>query len=257
MPTLSVIVPVYNEERHLAAVVERLMVSRCPIEREWIFVDDCSKDKSFSILKRLSETYDFRVIKQDRNKGKGRAVIRGIQEAAGDFIMIQDADLEYDPNDVPLLLEPLLKNEADVVYGSRFKKNGRHTCRTYHYYVNTALTKLSNLLSGIYLTDMATCYKIFRSDLLKAMNLSSNRFEIEVELTAYIAKVRTRIYELPISYSPRTRLQGKKISWRDGFAYLYYLARFNLCVPTNGAFSGLPERYLPAQEIPSGSHQIN
>lgn len=243
-PKLSVIVPVYNEERHLADVIQMLMASPCPIEREWIFVDDKSRDQSLAILKRLAPQHGFRVIEQDPNQGKGAAVIRGIREATGDFIMIQDADFEYDPADVPALLQPLLDGKADVVYGSRFKKSSSQVHRTYHYFVNRLLTVLSNLFSGIYLTDMETCYKIFRADLIQSMNLQSRRFGIEVELTAYIAKVRARIYEHPISYFPRTRLQGKKINWKDGIAALFHLMRFNWFLSAEQAFSKIPERYL-------------
>jgi glycosyltransferase involved in cell wall biosynthesis len=244
---LSIVVPVYNEERHLEPVIEMLMKSACPIEREWIFVDDSSRDHSLEVLKRLSQTYGYRVIEQKPNQGKGAAVIRGIKEASGEIIMIQDADFEYDPNDVPSLLVPLLEGKADVVYGSRFKKSAYQVHRTYHYFINRFLTVMSNLLSGIYLTDMETCYKVFRAELLKPMRLTSRRFGIEVELTAYVAKTRARVFELPISYYPRTRLQGKKINWRDGLAALWHLFRFNYLIKPERAFpdGALPERYLP------------
>lgn len=244
MSKLSVIVPVYNEERHLAKVIHSLMACPCPVEREWIFVDDSSKDQSLSILKSLQPQYSYRIIEQKPNQGKGAAVIRGIKEAQGDLIMIQDADFEYDPYDIPSLLQPLLDDQADVVYGSRFKKSAFQVHRTYHYFVNRFLTVMSNLMSGIYLTDMETCYKIFRADLIQNMNLRSERFGIEVELTAYVAKVRARIYELPISYFPRTQLQGKKINWKDGVAALFHLMRFNWWTPTQNAYSQIPERYL-------------
>jgi glycosyltransferase involved in cell wall biosynthesis len=241
---LSLIVPVYNEEPSLEAVIEALMRSPCPIEREWIFVDDCSKDGSLAILRRLAPKHGFRVIEQNPNRGKGAAVIRGISEATGDFVIIQDADFEYDPRDIPTLLEPLIQDRADVVYGSRFKKSAAQVHRTYHYFVNRFLTVISNLLSGIYLTDMETCYKVFRRDLVQSMNLRSQRFGIEVEFTAYVAKLRARIFELPISYFPRTRLQGKKINWRDGLAALFHLLRFNSFVSTEQAFKpSLPDRY--------------
>jgi len=243
--TLTIVVPVYNEERHLAEVIEVLMKAPCPIQREWIFVDDCSRDGSLAILKQLSSKYGFRVLEQNPSQGKGAAVIRGFQEATGELIMIQDADFEYDPNDVPALLQPLLENRADVVYGSRFKNNASQVHRTYHYFINGFLTMLSNLLSGIYLTDMETCYKIFRADLLKAMKLKSKRFGIEVELTAYVAKSCARIHELPISYYPRTVLQGKKINWKDGVAALGHLLRFNVFTRPADAFNSLPARYLP------------
>jgi glycosyltransferase involved in cell wall biosynthesis len=241
--TLSLVVPVYNEEAQLERVIERLMKTACPIAREWIFIDDCSTDQSLSILKSLMGKYDFRIVEQNPNQGKGAAVIRGIAEATGDFIIIQDADFEYDPTDIPSLLQPLLDNKADVVFGSRFKKNAMQVHRTYHYFVNRFLTVVSNLLSGIYLTDMETCYKVFRADLLKSMKLKSKRFGIEVELTAYLGKIRSRIYEIPISYFPRTRLQGKKINWKDGIAALGHLVRFNCFVPFDEAFKDLPKRY--------------
>jgi glycosyltransferase involved in cell wall biosynthesis len=245
---LSIVVPVYNEERHLEKVIEMLMSSACPVEREWIFVDDSSRDQSLTILKKHEARYGYRVLEQRPNQGKGAAVIRGIEESSGELIMIQDADFEYDPNDVPQLLEPVVAGRADVVYGSRFKKSAYQVHRTYHYFVNRLLTVVSNLLSGIYLTDMETCYKIFRAELLKPMNLRSHRFGIEVELTAYVAKTKARVYELPISYFPRTRLQGKKISWRDGLAALWHLVRFNCLIPFESAFKAkeLPERYLPS-----------
>ena len=242
-PKMSVVVPVYNEERQLAAVIEMLMKSPCPLEREWIFIDDCSKDQSLSILKEMSLKYGFKVIEQNPNQGKGAAVIRGIREATGELILVQDADFEYDPNDIPSLLAPLIEGKADVVYGSRFKKTVTQVHRTYHYFVNRLLTVLSNLLSGIYLTDMETCYKVFRADLVKSMQLKSNRFGIEVEFTAYIAKTRARIHELPISYFPRTTLQGKKINWKDGVAALWHLVRFNLLTSNEQAFLKLPDQY--------------
>lgn len=245
MPLLSLIVPVYNEETELENVIKVLMESPCPIDREWLFVDDKSKDASLSILERLSQTYHFRVIAQPTNQGKGAAVIRGVQEAKGDIVMVQDADFEYDPNEIPQLLTPILEERADVVYGSRFKHSTAQVHRTYHYFVNRLLTVLSNLLSGIYITDMETCYKVFRADLVKAMQLRSRRFGIEVEFTAYVAKTRARMFEIPISYYPRTRLEGKKINWKDGFAALWHLVYFNCLIPYADAFQNLPDRYHP------------
>jgi glycosyltransferase involved in cell wall biosynthesis len=248
IPVLTVIVPVYNEARHLPEVLERLFTSPCPIEREWIFVDDASTDDSAGILDELAAPRGVKVIRRPGNGGKGMAIREGIRAATGDFILIQDADLEYDPRDVPRLLGPLLADEADVVYGSRFRRERPQVHRTMHFLINRTLTALSNLLSGIYLSDMETCYKVFRSDLLKAMNLRSQRFGFEVESTAYIAKVRVRIHEVPISYFPRTRLAGKKITWRDGVAALGHLVVYNLLTPAGKAFTGLPERYRPEPE---------
>jgi glycosyltransferase involved in cell wall biosynthesis len=253
---LSIIVPVYNEEQQLEPVIDMLMKSPCQIKREWIFVDDCSKDKSREILKQKAQQYGFKLILQEKNQGKGAAVIRGFQEATGELIMIQDADFEYTPYDVPRLLEPLINDAADVVYGSRFKKNAMQVHRTYHYFVNRFLTLMSNLLSGLYLTDMETCYKIFRAELLKGMNLKSYRFGIEVELTAYVAKTEARIVELPIRYFPRTVLQGKKISWKDGVAALWHLYRFNVLVDRNEAFKSLPDTYKARRHSASYTSEV-
>jgi glycosyltransferase involved in cell wall biosynthesis len=248
MPTLSLIIPVYNEARQLEEVVRLLMKSPCPIEREWIFVDDESTDGSRDVLRRLRDEFGFKLIEQTPNQGKGAAVIRGIREATGEFVIIQDADFEYDPSDIPHLLQPMIEGRADVVYGSRFKSS-HQVRRTYHYFVNRFLTILSNLMSGIYLTDMETCYKLFRADLLKPMQLQSKRFGIEVEFTAHVAKTRARVYELPISYFPRTRLQGKKINWKDGIAALGHLIRFNWMTGINEAFDlrKLPTKYFPSE----------
>jgi glycosyltransferase involved in cell wall biosynthesis len=251
LPRLSIIVPVHNEEPTLERVIERLMASRCPIDREWLFVDDGSTDGSLSILQKLQSLHKFQLIIQKPGQGKGVAVRRGIQEATGELIIIQDADFEYDPNDIPGVIQPLLDGKADVVYGSRFKKSAVQVHRTFHYFGNRLLTILSNALSGIYLTDMETCYKAFRADLLKAMKLRSRRFGIEIELTAYLAKTHARIQELPISYFPRTRLQGKKINWRDGVAALFHLIRFNLLTSDAQAFDQLPERYRHPPESSS------
>ena len=245
MATLSVIVPLFNEAAQLRSFVERLIPPSYPIEREFIFVDDGSQDDTFSLITRLSQESPSQVIRQANHQGKGAAVRRGLEVTSGDFVMIQDADLEYDPRDVPTLLRPLLDNQADVVYGSRFNQNSPVVHRTYHYFANRFLTSLSNCFSGIYLSDMETCYKVFRADLIKSMNLNSRRFEIEVELTAYIAKTSARIYELPISYRPRTKLEGKKIGWVDGLYALYYLVHYNFFRSFERSFTGLPKKYYP------------
>ncbi len=241
---LSIVVPVYNEAGHLRQVVDAFMALKYPLAIEWVFVDDCSKDGSREILVQLSKQYGFTLLLQEKNQGKGAAVARGFQAAKGDLIMIQDADFEYDPRDVPALLQPLIDNRADVVFGSRFKPNCPQVHRTYHSYVNRTLTFLSNLLSGLYLTDMETCYKVGRADIFQAMVLRSKRFGVEVEIVAYIAKTAARVFELPIHYYPRTQLQGKKINWRDGVAALFHLVSFNLLTSPEKAFRALPERYF-------------
>ena len=242
---LSLVVPVYNEAHHLEKVVAHLFSIPLPVEAEWIFIDDKSSDESLKILNKLSTQYQFKVIAQETNQGKGAAVIRGIQMATGELIMIQDADFEYHPKDIPSLIQPLLDNDADVVFGSRFKKNAVQVHRTYHYFVNRFLTLMSNLFSGLYLTDMETCYKVFRSEILQSMNLTSKRFGIEVELTAYLGKIKARVFELPINYFPRTVLQGKKINWKDGVAALRHLIYFNFFVDVKKAFKPtLPRHYL-------------
>jgi glycosyltransferase involved in cell wall biosynthesis len=243
---LSVIVPVYNEAKKLEEVIAYLFAAPCPIEREWIFINDCSTDGSADILRRLAPKYGYQLIDFDRNQGKGAAIRAGIALATCELVIIQDADFEYDPSDVPALLQPLLDNKADVVFGSRFKKTVTQVHRTYHYFVNRFLTVLSNLFSGIYLTDMETCYKVFRRELLQSMRLKSSRFGIEIELTAYVAKCSARIREIPIHYYPRTRLQGKKINWKDGVAALFHLVRFNFLVSDAEAFSKEPAEMLKA-----------
>ena len=247
-PRLSVVVPLYNEVAHLRDLLQYLMDAPCQVEREWIIVDDCSTDGSREVLRELQVRVPLVVLEQETNQGKGAAIRRGFAAATGDMVMIQDADYEYDPNDVPALIAPILSGECDVVFGSRFKRSAVQVHRTYHFYVNRFLTILSNLLSGIYLTDMETCYKVMRTDFAKAMNLKAERFGIEVEITAYVAKTRARVWELPIRYYPRTKLHGKKINWKDGFAALWHLARFNLLVPPEKAFTGLPPHYRQDRE---------
>ena len=247
---LSILVPVYNEERHLERLVRHLLASACPLEREWIFIDDASTDGSAGILKRLASEYQFRFIGFEKNRGKGAAVIEGIRAATGDFVLIQDADFEYDVNDVPALLLPLMNDRSDAVFGSRFKAGAP---RNFHTFVNYFLTISSNVLSGLWLTDMETCYKIFRADLLKSMNLTSERFGIEVEMTAYIAKLKVRVVELPISYHPRTRAEGKKIGWKDGVAALGHLIRFNLLVNRAQAFRPIEQSTAKSTPLPKAS----
>lgn len=228
---VSVVMPVYNEEKTLAEVVEHVL-SR-PLNIELICVDDGSRDASRLVLTSLqAEHPGMRVFFQAQNMGKGAALRRGIQEATGDFVIIQDADLEYDPNDYPILLEPLIQNKADVVYGSRFLGGAPHRVLYFWHSVgNAALTLLSNCLTNINLTDMETCYKAFRREVIQSIPIEEDRFGFEPEITVKLAKRRLRIYEVGISYWGRTYEEGKKIGWKDGVRALWCLLKYSLKEP--------------------------
>jgi glycosyltransferase involved in cell wall biosynthesis len=225
---LSVVIPVYNEERWIREVVRR--VRAVPIPKEIVIIDDCSTDNTRTILKEL-EDGEIRVFYQAHNQGKGAALRRGLQEAAGDVVLVQDADLEYDPAEYPRLLQPILENRADVVYGSRFIGESHRVLYFWHYVANKMLTLLSNTFTNLNLTDMETCYKVFRRQVLQGITLKSNRFGFEPEITAKIARRRPgqqpwRIYEVPISYSGRTYEEGKKIGLKDAFNAFYCILRY-------------------------------
>ena len=228
---LSVIMPVYNELQTLRPVVERVLA--VPLEMEMICVDDGSRDGSREILAELQgEHPNLRVFLQPKNMGKGAALRRGIQEATGDFVVIQDADLEYDPADYPALLDPLLQGKADVVYGSRFLGSGPHRVLYFWHSVgNWLLTLLSNCLTNVNLSDMETCYKVFRRDIIQAIPIEENRFGFEPEITVKVAKRHLRIYEVGISYWGRTYEEGKKIGWKDGFRALWCLLKYSITEP--------------------------
>ncbi len=224
---LTAIVPVYNERDTVETVVNRLQ--EVPLRIEIVVVNDGSTDGTKEILERLGrEGQVQKVLHQPKNLGKGAAVRAGIAAATGHVIVSQDADLEYDPAELPTLLDPIRLGKADAVYGSRFQSGPRRVLFFWHAVGNRLLTLLSNMLTGLNLSDMETCYKMVRADLLKSLHLTSNRFGIEVELTARLAKTDARIWELPISYSGRTYAEGKKIDWRDGLAALWHVIRFNL-----------------------------
>ncbi len=219
--------PVFNEANTVADIISRVEAVNVP--KEIVIVDDGSTDGTRDILAKLLPPASGavrRLIFQDKNQGKGACIRVGIEQAAGDYIVIQDADLEYDPQDYPLLLAPLLENRADVVYGSRYLDASRHNSPLWHQMVNAFLTQLSNLFTGLKLTDMETCYKMFRAPLLKSIPLRSNRFGFEPEVTAKIAKRKARVVEVPISYHGRTQRQGKKINWTDGVAAVQIIARY-------------------------------
>jgi glycosyltransferase involved in cell wall biosynthesis len=229
---LSVVIPIYNEEETLRLILERVRAT--PYEKEIILVDDCSQDGTRAILKELESDEDLKVFYHAKNKGKGAALRTGFAEATGDVVLIQDADLEYDPGEYPLLLEPIERGLADVVYGSRFKGARMSRVHLYwHQLANTFLTLASNMMTNLNLTDMETCYKVFKREVLEGISLESNRFGFEPEITAKIARKRlngkrVRIYEVPISYYGRDYADGKKIGWRDGVAALWHICRFNI-----------------------------
>jgi glycosyltransferase involved in cell wall biosynthesis len=230
---LSVVIPVYNERATLRQLVNHVLSLSRPFEIELLCVDDGSTDSSREILLELQKEHSaIRVFLQPRNLGKGAALRRGIQEATGEFVVIQDADLEYDPAEYPILLEPLMEGKADVVYGSRFMGGRPHRVLYFWHSVgNRLLTLCSNALTDLNLTDMETCYKAFRREVIQSIPLEENRFGFEPEVTVKIAKRRLRVYEVGISYSGRTYEEGKKIGWRDGVQAFWCMLKYSLKEP--------------------------
>ena len=228
--TLSIIIPCFNEEQTLAACVSRVLeVQDETLSLEVILVDDCSDDRSLAIAEDLAGKYpEIRVLRHAKNQGKGAALRTGFREASGDFVAVQDADLEYDPVELKALLEPLRSGKAEVVFGSRFLGGRPHRVLYFwHYLGNVFLTFLSNMFTDLNLTDMETCYKVFRREVIQAIQIQENRFGFEPEIVAKVAQQGLRIYEAGISYSGRTYEEGKKIGWRDGVRALYCIFRYN------------------------------
>lgn len=224
--TLSILIPVYNEKNTVLELLRRVEAVPLPVAKEIVIVDDGSRDGTRELLAGLGSR--AKVVLHEVNRGKGAAIRTALAHATGDYVIIQDADLEYDPVDYPGLLSPLLDGRADVVYGSRFLGGPHRVLFFWHYFGNLLFTMITNVLYNINLTDMGTCYKLFAAEKIKAIPLESERFGIEAEITAKICKRRLRIYEAPISYSGRTYDEGKKITWKDGFSYLWCLLRYRV-----------------------------
>jgi len=223
---LTIVIPVFNEKETIHDIIAA--VEATPFRKEIIVVDDGSTDGTRDTLGAIQNA-NLRVIMHDRNQGKGAALQTGFSHAAGDIVIIQDADLEYDPEEYPVLLKPILDGKADVVYGSRFAGHGAHRVLYFWHYVgNRFLTLLSNLFTNLNLTDMETCYKVFTREALAGVEIKEKRFGFEPEITAKMAKKKLRIYEVPISYYGRTYEQGKKINWKDGVRALWCILRYNL-----------------------------
>jgi glycosyltransferase involved in cell wall biosynthesis len=222
-PLLSVVMPVYNERATIEEIVGRVLA--VPLRLELIAIDDASSDGTREALCALARERGFKLLLQERNRGKGAAVRRGIAEARGDVIVVQDADLEYSPEEYPELLDLIVRGKADAVYGSRFI--GRHRCFLFtHYLANLFLNLVTNVLYNTTMTDMETCFKAVRADVLKGLELKSDRFGIEPEITAKLFKRGARVYEVPITYEGRDYAEGKKISWKDGFPALWTLVKY-------------------------------
>jgi glycosyltransferase involved in cell wall biosynthesis len=238
---VSIVIPVYNEVRTLKEIVSRVVA--LDVDKELVIVDDASKDGSRELLTELRDqglarwlpnpavqrgANDVQVALQERNQGKGAALRRGFSLTTGDIVVIQDADLEYDPQDIKRLIQPIRDGIADVTFGSRFIGSPRRALYFWHTLMNRGLTLAANMLNDLNLTDMETCYKAFRAEVVKAIKIEEDRFGIEPELTAKVAKMRLRIYEVPVSYQGRTYEEGKKIGWRDGIRALYCIGKYGL-----------------------------
>lgn len=233
---VSVVIPVYNEISTLAELLRR--VSAVDFPKELVIVDDCSRDGSRELLQRLDteglpsiggtprNRNEVRVLFQEKNQGKGAALRRGFSECAGDIVIVQDADLEYDPREIPRVIQPIVDGDADVVFGSRFTGTPRRVLYYWHSVLNHLLTMLSNMTSNLNLTDMETCYKAFRAEVIRSVNIEEDRFGIEPEITAKVARGGWRVFEVPISYHGRTYEEGKKIGWKDGVRALYAIGKY-------------------------------
>jgi len=225
---LSVVIPVYNEAATVKQLVDAVQAVDPGLDKELVLVDDCSQDGTRAVLEELSRTHpNITLCYHEANRGKGAALRTGFKAASGEVVIIQDADLEYDPAEHPHLLAPILQGHADVVYGSRFLGGGAHRVLLFWHYVgNKVITTLSNMLTNLNLTDVEVCHKAFRKEVLESIEIKENRFGFEVEITAKVARGKWRVYEVPISYYGRTYAEGKKITWKDGLAALWCLLKY-------------------------------
>lgn len=249
-PCLSVVIPAYNEEKTLGGITAKVL--EIAHLKEVIIVDDCSTDRTATIGKLLSQSHEaVKYIRQPQNGGKTAALKRGFAETTGDIVIVQDADSEYDPGEIPQVIAPILQGYADVVYGSRFLvRKASRVLYFYHFIANKMLTFLSNLFVNMNMSDVETCYKAFRGDIIRQMTIVSDGFGFEIEVTAKVAKLKCRVYEVPISYYGRTYAEGKKITALDGIAAAWYIIWFNLFVGINASFR------QPIPDCSSGStHQ--
>ena len=231
LTTLSVVIPVYNEAASIGRIIEAVLASDCGLDKELVIVDDCSSDGTREVLQEIERELrdagiSMKLLFHERNQGKGAALRTGLTQAGGDVVLIQDADLEYDPQDYPVLLQPILDGRADVVFGNRFHGGPHRVLYFWHFQANRFLTFFCNLLTNLNLGDMEVGYKVFRRDVIGRLELKSNRFGFEPEVTIKTAKLGARIYEVPIAYHGRTYEEGKKIGWKDGAAALWHMMKY-------------------------------
>ncbi len=229
---LSIILPVYNEKETIRDVVDRVLRTELPLEKELVIVDDFSRDGTREMLPQIQREMEqafgprIQLVMHEQNRGKGAALRTGFQHATGDILLVQDADFEYDPRDYPILIQPMLEGRADVVFGNRFHGGAHRVLYFWHYVINRMLTSFCNLLTNLNLNDMEVGYKVFRREVLEAITLKTDRFGFEPEVTIKVARLRCRIYEVPIMYHGRTYEEGKKITWRDGVAAVWHIIHF-------------------------------
>ena len=253
---LSIVIPAYNEERTITKVIRDVLT--VPNLHEIIVVDDCSTDRTAELVSQLAASNQaVKVLRHAKNRGKSEALKTGFAASTGDIVIVQDADLEYHPSEIPSVIEPILDGVADVVFGSRFQvRRAARVLYFYHYLANKGLTFLSNLFTNLNLTDVETGYKAFRGDIIRNMIITSSGFGFEIEVTAKVAKLRCAVYEVPISYYGRTYEEGKKIGMKDGIAALWYIFRYNALTSRNRSFRSIPALSTRFRSSPEVTHAL-